>query len=733
MDVAKKVLLAYLEEDNAEKVFFRLLPLMDEDGVVREEAIIQWPAQGGLRIVPDRNEQYHFKDRMRTLGSFCMLDLTAFPPEANKIRTNKNYNPERGEINQYIVYSDGIKELPESLCYQIIEEENWQEAMTKAATIRCYIKRGEDYIGPVDKSVKELPDQKSELQAEQIYTVKCPDEISRSIYWPKAQCAAQTPEEPEVSAESVEEIKKTSTADEPLEVGKTLNILDESKTFDDHIKDIAQPLSNSANLLHAGPQKEVSEQAAPQLTGTPLYRSAAMKPQPVKAHNPLHQIVETQWRAAKYEAPSAQLKQGADLRHVENPVDICREALNKAWASESVQDQVVDCILELPGMTHRMEKALLKAAGDYPLQGAVRLEIQEMEAERLALLVQLDKARENMASYREEALNALDRKQQAELNLVNENVVKAQKHLDELRKEINALTAQKEELEAAVIQWQTQKLPAAIAAAMEQAKYYVPMANAPTKLKLRSGQYFEPKELISRLEKNLSMAHDEAVNWLVLMALCPRVQFINRKLGDSLAFVKQLCGALGLEDCLAVQESDQHQPLMCAQLPAATPALLATPYLQPLCGDPLVRTAWLTESLKAGVGSMAYKTSPWPVVEAPAVSWDAAIQVKGEPVAMESLQALLRPQAVMSKPEKAFMESLHEACAPIRLAPCTAAFEAMAAYLKAASPLMQGGFTAACDFAVRQWLMPLALEHRELAEALRPALVGLPCISMLYK
>ena len=89
MDVAKKVLLAYLEEDNAEKVFFRLLPLMDEDGVVREEAVKQWPAQGGLRIVPDRNEQYHFKDRMRTLGSFCMLDLTAFPIEANKIRTNK--------------------------------------------------------------------------------------------------------------------------------------------------------------------------------------------------------------------------------------------------------------------------------------------------------------------------------------------------------------------------------------------------------------------------------------------------------------------------------------------------------------------------------------------------------------------------------------------------------------------------------------------------------------------
>ncbi|MBQ2700495.1 MAG: hypothetical protein IJF65_04975 [Clostridia bacterium] len=718
MDVAKKVLLAYLEEDNEEKVFFRLLPLLDEDGVVREEAVKQWPAQGGLRIVPDRNEQYHFKDRMRTLGSFCLLDLTPFPVEANKIRTNKNFNPDRGEVNQYIVYSDTIKALPDDLCYQIIEGAQWQEAAASSVTPQCYVKLESQWYGPISKNVTELPEACDPLDEDMIFAVECPDGVQRSFYWPPRK-AAETPD---------------SEAEEVLEVGKSLTILDETKTFDDQLKDIAQPLSSTANFLHTQPSAiKHEEHPTPQLTGTPLYRSGATKPAGVKAHNLLHQVVESQWRAAKYEAPSAQLKQGADWRHVENPVDYCREALNKAWASETAQDQIVDCVLQLPGMTHRMEKVLFKAAGEHPLQGAVKLEMQELEAERLTLLVQLDKAREDLNAYREEAVSQLSLNQRNALEQSKKELADVQKRVSELKEELNALSGQKEALEKAVESWQTQKLPAAMVAVMEQARYLVPLNNAPLRLKLRSGSAIPVETLIRKLTQSLPLTHDEAVNWLILLALCPRVQFAQRKLGDSLLFIKTFVRALGLQDCLAVQEGEHQQPLMCAEVPSATPALLATSYLQPLCPDELVRTAWMTETARAGLASTAYKTAPWPVVEAPAISWEAPVITPSEPVSMESLKSLLKPRTAMSQPEKAFMDSISKACASIRSAPAASAFEAMAVYLKSAAPLMKGGFAAACDFACRQWLIPLALEHRELAEALRPVLAGLPCAHLLEK
>ena len=62
-----------------------------------------------------------------------------------------------------------------------------------------------------------------------------------------------------------------------------------------------------------------------------------------------------------------------------------------------------------------------------------------------------------------------------------------------------------------------------------------------------------------------------------------------------------------------------------------------------------------------------------------------------------------------------------------------AAFQAIANYLKAAAPLMDGGFAAACDYACKQWLLPLAADHPDLVQALQEALVGLPCAEDLKK
>ena len=75
MDFAGRIVLSFLEEDNIQRAYFRIRPLLMQEGALKQQDIDALPDEGYLRIVPDKNEQHTFKDRMRELGSLCVLDL----------------------------------------------------------------------------------------------------------------------------------------------------------------------------------------------------------------------------------------------------------------------------------------------------------------------------------------------------------------------------------------------------------------------------------------------------------------------------------------------------------------------------------------------------------------------------------------------------------------------------------------------------------------------------------
>ena len=51
------------------------------------------------------------------MGLFCVVDLRAHPNENDKIRPNKNYQPEGPEKNAFIIYSDVVREpAPDMIC-----------------------------------------------------------------------------------------------------------------------------------------------------------------------------------------------------------------------------------------------------------------------------------------------------------------------------------------------------------------------------------------------------------------------------------------------------------------------------------------------------------------------------------------------------------------------------------------------------------------------------------------
>ena len=135
MTLPGKVTIGYLEEDLPQKAYFRIKPLfVSGDGVFErvEDARGEFPDEGGVRIVPDKNESSRFKARMRTLGRYCALDLRQHPAENDKIRPNKNYNPDRSEFNRNIVYSDVVTECRTEWLMEVVRAEKTAEGVVRA-------------------------------------------------------------------------------------------------------------------------------------------------------------------------------------------------------------------------------------------------------------------------------------------------------------------------------------------------------------------------------------------------------------------------------------------------------------------------------------------------------------------------------------------------------------------------------------------------------------------------
>ena len=252
MNLDQELVFAYLEEDNVQRAYFRVRPLITCQGDIREEAVRLWPDEGCLRIVPDRAEQHTFKDRMRALGHYCAVDLRGIPTDAGKIRTNKNYRPDRGEVNQFILYSDTVKPLPEHTFFEVLSgtAEEAAALAEKAVTPLFYIRVEDTLLGPVQKR-NPAPPQPAGEAAGTLVPVESPDGIQRLMLCmpspeptaapvpaPKASVPAPKPAAPAAPAPQA----APAAEDAPLPLGQKLNILDEGKSFDETLQGLDQPL-----------------------------------------------------------------------------------------------------------------------------------------------------------------------------------------------------------------------------------------------------------------------------------------------------------------------------------------------------------------------------------------------------------------------------------------------------------------------------------------------------------
>jgi len=142
------ITLAFVEEDNRQRIIFRVIPLCTREGSTFHGGAEEFPDEGSLRIVPDKREQSTFKERMREINGLCVIALGSDGKELMKVRQNRNYAPDQGEKNQFAIYSDVVCEFSEDGCFEVVQSLN---DAASAMTARVLIQKDKMLYGPVAK------------------------------------------------------------------------------------------------------------------------------------------------------------------------------------------------------------------------------------------------------------------------------------------------------------------------------------------------------------------------------------------------------------------------------------------------------------------------------------------------------------------------------------------------------------------------------------------------------
>ena len=729
MNFDRSLIFSYLEEDNIQRAYFRVRPLLTLEGDVQQEAVQLWPNEGGLRIVPDRNEQHTFKSRMRNLGAFCVVDLRNLPVEAGKIRTNKNYRPDRGEVNQYILYSDTVHELPEHTFYQLMDgaAADYAALAEQAVTPLFYIREGDTLYGPVRKASPALPETAKEA-AGVLFELSCPDHVSRMILCLEDEPAKSAAEPaPAVKTElpaqlqsmspvlhDVEKPSQNLPKDEALPIGEALQILDATKTTEDTLKQLDKPVSAGANLLNHREPKRVQEQIpAPgtgSLSGTPLVRTP-LRVSVQQNKNRMQEVVANQWNVGKYEPPVPNLPVGASLRTVQNPVETACQRLREAWNASSAHDQLIDCMLSLDGVRGQLEAKLCNGSSETIMQHVLRDRLHDLEAERLSALCELDKARRDVDAYKQELINGLASRIARETERLEADKAQAESLMIALKAEVNHLTLQRDALLDKVHELQSSILPEAVAKLLADTQMAAPVAGTPLRLSPISGEHCDLEALIARISGvckavSVQVERNQIIAALVLFSISARIGISCPTPAPVTTLLKKLAAALGWQHSYAHQISHEQHPVLGLRPVDATPAVLATSVdsFAPIQG---VTKLTIARSAAPLTHNAAYEANPWPVLMLPVLPFIPELDA-GEvaPISASSVAQLAQKRAATDAELNAVLTPLLKAANPLSGSACKELYH----FVSVCAGLMEGGLPVAVDWGILLWIIP-ALER----------------------
>ncbi len=779
-DINGTVTLAYVEEDNKQRVIFRVIPLCTREGVSFHDASEDFPDEGSLRIVPDKREQSTFKERMRDISGLCAIHLVNDgAKELIKVRQNRNYAPDAGEKNKLAIYSDVVCEFAEDGCFEVVQP--GQDA-SGALTRKVIIQKDKVLYGPVLKEEaasvsldslhpfgndrfllqniqndllgsrmiywdpeaiinwrqrrnamrrKERAEEKAELDAAMLTASAPAVEETQPDTKPQQTVVREKTVEPRKRAEKNEKAEKKETPDKTektekdrvtentaLPIGTKLDILDQQLTFDQQISRLDQGIGSTANRLTMDetPSEEEEPEIISHFNGTPLVPSA--KPITKSAARPesMHHVVEQQL---------FQNNEGENrsiYRMVENPIDSLNRCLDYVWQNADMRSQAIEKLSENETFMRDMLQIFRRRGLNTQASAAAQEQLAEIEAERLSLLMQLDSAKQNAKQYREEAIASLSQKLRAESEKLKNEIQSLEKTKKKLTDETQVLSQQNARQ---TIDFFSQNMQC-MSGAGEERIMLSPVI----------GCHYEASELAEKLrvhmnESGYGINEDDAMGLLIYFSVNDTLCLCAATEADAARFAQVMLESFGLQSVSGTILPESYVEVVSIlpedgqRTPTVTIQSLGTESMS-IYGH---KTLYLATSHQIENYSTAGLPAH-PIVHVPTAIKRAFGRVEDfqavQPASLSSFMDI-RSDAhpMLSEADKWFAE-LKARIEKEEFAVPRATLIDMRRFIEVATRKVRGGFLAAADSAVCHWLVPAIRLGQIKPEHFASIVAGLP-------
>ena len=784
-DINGTVTLAYVEEDNKQRVIFRVVPLCTREGVSFHDASEDFPDEGSLRIVPDKREQSTFKERMRDISGLCAIHLVNDgAKELIKVRQNRNYAPDAGEKNKLAIYSDVVCEFAEDGCFEVVQP--GQDA-SGALTRKVIIQKDKVLYGPVLKEEassasldslhpfgndrfllqniqndllgshtiywdpeaiinwrqrrnamrrKERAEEKAELDAAML-TAAAPaaEEVQPE---PKTQPVAE--KKPAVREKTVEPRKRTEK-NEKTERKEAPDKTEKSEK-ERVTENTALPIGTKLDILD---QKLTFDQQISRLDqgiGSTANRltmdetpSEEEEPEIISHFNgtPLVPSAKPITKSAArpesmHHVVEQQLFQNNEgenrsiYRMVENPIDSLNRCLDYVWQNADMRSQAIEKLSENETFMRDMLQIFRRRGLNTQASAAAQEQLAEIEAERLSLLMQLDTAKQNAKQYREEAIASLSQKLRAESEKLKNEIQALEKTKKKLTDETQALSQQNARQ---TIDFFSQNMQC-MSGAGEERIMLSPVI----------GCHYEASELAEKLrihmnESGYGINEDDAMGLLIYFSVNDTLCLCAATEADAARFAQVMLESFGLQSVSGTILPESYVEVVSIlpedgqRTPTVTIQSLGTESMS-IYGH---KTLYLATSHQIENYSTAGLPAH-PIVHVPTAIKRAFGRVEDfqavQPASLSSFMDIRSDtHPMLSEADKWFAE-LKARIEKEEFAVPRATLIDMRRFIEVATRKVRGGFLAAADSAVCHWLVPAIRLGQIKPEHFASIVAGLP-------
>ena len=742
------VTLSLLDEDNTQRIIFRIIPLCTREGFIFQNRKANYPDHGSLRIIPDKREQSSFKERMRGMGQLCCVQLLTDGKEMTKIRQNRNYDPNQGECNQFAIYSDVVCGFENEAVFEVYQEtDDFSHALTETVLIQ----RGKVLYGPVGKLDKPQWDELKPFGNENylLHTVEGLDGDPRTYYWnPEAlvtwrqrkklmrkdvdaptdtKAAADTePKQPIVSQPSVIQPHVTAAAPKPeatqtqpasemesIPIGIKLDLLDEQLTNSEHITGLNRPVSVDANLLSGDkPQPAEVFTAAPQYSANPIVKTQPGGSHGRHAEKTMHVVIDKQIK----EHQMAPGNGNAERKPVHNPIDQLRAALQDVWHIPALHQEFFKVLGENPEIARSIAQSALMENQAQSAFSAAKTELDEIEGKRISLLVELDKVKANYEQTKEKMLAELTKKKQDEIAALTSHVLelKAERKLLE-----DELSRTGDQIKTATMEYLAAKATTIVTSNGTD------ITVSPT-----IGYHFETADIVEDIRLSMSglgfiCKQDCVTEFLSLFSLHDEIYLFGNSLWEAEYYIQNVLQTMGLTNVTAWPGASGILRVV-SFLPEND---LRTPTVEIIKNDRTPVRAYGHKVIRLIDMCKLKEIDGVPVFRVPNFNKTRGQEDRneyGRPVSLRALHAFSNKADLLHPDGEAWFEKLGTALEAEGLQVQSEVIHAMRVYARVTAPQLIGGFMEAADIAALAWIVPAVLRQNVSREKLLELCADLP-------